>query len=241
MPRHRVGARPRDAAAARSCRRLPRQRRPFEVIPNRRRSASPRTATSSSPRSRARSSSTTASSDADPDTVRRSADRGLRPRRSGPARPRASTRNSRRPPLRLRPLHLRPHPRRRRPPATLGRGGHQEGDPVRRTQRRRHLPGQRPPLATDRRTQTVGRGRRETAGRRLVPAVLLALGRRPRSSAPTGRSTRAAATAPASTLPTTASSGRPPNPCGDPPEEGGALRAQDLRTGGRSRSVSTGP
>ena len=26
--------------------------------------------------------------------------------------------------------------------------------------------------------------------------------------------------------------GTPPNPCGDPPEEGGALRAQDLRTGG---------
>ena len=52
--------------------------------------------------------------------------------------------------------------------------------------------------------------RRKPLVEELVPAILLALDRRPRSSAPKARSTRAAATAPASTTPTTVSSVRPP-------------------------------
>ena len=86
-------------------------------------------------------------------------------------------------------------------------------------------------------------GHRAGADRGLVPAVPEPLASARWPSAPTARSTSAAATARASTSSTTARTAARVNPCGDPPggaggamtpptAEGGALRSQDLRTSG---------
>ena len=128
--------------------------------------------------------------------------------------------------LRLRPLHLRPHPRRLGPGAHAGAPRKRAAIPVRTGKGADACLVSGRLVRLDRRkattpSTTAGGAAGGRPGRRLVPAVLLALDRRPRSSAPKARSTPAAATAPASAIadyrPARA---RPPNPCGDPPGEG---------------------
>ena len=102
------------------------------------------------------------------------------------------------------------------------------------------LCGQRAPLPPSGRRRCDER-LRAGAGRGLVPAVPLALHRHGRLRSRRGPLCERRRRAPASTSPTTARTAARLNPCGDPPggvgatltpptAEGGALRAQDLRT-----------
>ena len=169
-----------------------------------------------------------------PELFRRPAHRGLRHRRPWPARARSRP-GIPDPPLRLRPLHLRPHPRRSGSGARWGTPGHRAAIPAPNPRRRRRASVSGRLVAPDRRRRPAAEGSGDPGetswsktGASSSPRTRSATS----SSTPKARSTPAVATAPASPRRLSGSSARRPNPCGDPPRgrRGGSRRgAQDVR------------
>ena len=179
-----------------------------------------------------------------PGTVQGPPDRGLRPRPTAGCSVSPSTRNSR-PALRLRALHLRPVLGARRTGAANGANRTRPATNVQAAEaRRRRLPRQRPAGPLHRRRHRKPRQLHAVAGeekaliRRLVPAVLLALDRRP-ALRPRRRALRQRWRRRQLHQPDYGQFGWPqPNQCGDPTEGGGEL--SPARCGGRG-AARAGP